>query len=633
MNNFKIGRCLLILYLVLGTSCSVTTALNNSDRASYPLRIGVLADIHFHDVYGEFEAGAFPGILNPINGKRAIFRTMQSQLKSTRLFNENYFAFLAALDDLVERDIKLVILPGDFSDDGQPIHLRGFKQILERYTNDHGMRFFLITGNHDVVEPFASKAGKRDFFGEGGMPQPIMSEKGMYVPDLKKEHPVVVTKDIQSLGYLEVSDMFGDFGFFPQKSDRYWASPFSEYDYGSYSYKKAMAKSDMEYRNHNKIKDGYPFPDLSYVVEPVDGLWLLALDANVFIKTENPKNGSVYYPGVGRGYNNVPDHKDYLIDWVSKVATEAEAFGKTLIAFSHYPMVDFNDGASEDIRRLGIGGQMQLGRVPMESISRTFADIGVKLHFGGHMHLNDTGIYTSEEGNTLVNIQTPSLAAYKPAYKLATVKSNESIDVQTIVLESVPRFNELFGLYQKEHDYLSNRGAAVIWNRSVLASDTYPQYTDWHLRELVRLRFLPQEWPDGFISYFSNLNGREILDLAVQNSSMNTFNGTEISQIDLKELENWSGFDFLFDLYRLRSADELAKDDIGEERLRAYRYVIESFLDRESTNLENDDTLKYITDLMQVFNKFLNGEPSDHIQVNLRTGKVTSNKQADKSWE
>src|SRR5690606_16363281 len=136
------------------------------------------------------------------------------------------------------RNIKLVILPGDFSDDGQPIHLRGFKEILERYTRQHRMRFFLITGNHDVVKPFTSKSGKRDFSGMGGMPQPIMSESGMYVSNPEREHPVVIAKDIRTLGYLEVTEMLRDFGFFPKESDLYWASPFSEYDHKSYTYQK-----------------------------------------------------------------------------------------------------------------------------------------------------------------------------------------------------------------------------------------------------------------------------------------------------------------------------------------------------------------------------------------------------------
>src|SRR5690606_23044647 len=170
----------------------------------------------------------------------------------------------------------------------------------------------------------------------------------------------------------------------------------------------------------------------------------------------------------------------------------------------------------------------------------------------------------------------------------------ETIDIQTVVLKSVPRFNELFDLYQTEYDYLKSRDAEHIWDRSILASLSYPQYTDQHLRELVRLRFLPKEWPDGFISYFSNLNGKEILDL-LNDSSGRTFAGTGVSGIDLKSFELWSGFDFLFDLYRLRSADELAKEDIGDERLSTYRFVIDDFLSQPSTDFEKRDTLVYVT--------------------------------------
>ena len=29
-------------------------------------------------------------------------------------------------------------MPGDFSDDGQPVHMRGLKAIMDRYTDEHG---------------------------------------------------------------------------------------------------------------------------------------------------------------------------------------------------------------------------------------------------------------------------------------------------------------------------------------------------------------------------------------------------------------------------------------------------------------------------------------------------------------
>src|SRR5690606_857184 len=100
MRDTIIAGYFALFLLVWGTSCSSTTVLNSSGAIAPPLQVGVLADVHFHDVYGKFENGIFPGVLNPRNGKQAIIRTMGSQLRSTRIFNENYFAFLAALDDL-----------------------------------------------------------------------------------------------------------------------------------------------------------------------------------------------------------------------------------------------------------------------------------------------------------------------------------------------------------------------------------------------------------------------------------------------------------------------------------------------------------------------------------------------------
>jgi len=46
-----------------------------------------------------------------------------------------------------------------------------------------------------LINPLPSIRGKNDFLGEDGMGQPIMSKVGMYEPDLKKEHPVVLTID------------------------------------------------------------------------------------------------------------------------------------------------------------------------------------------------------------------------------------------------------------------------------------------------------------------------------------------------------------------------------------------------------------------------------------------------------
>jgi hypothetical protein len=81
-------------------------------------QVAFMPDIHFHDVYATFRDGSFQGVPNRKSGKNATIRLMQAQMTSTRLFNENYFAFIAALDDAVGRGVRFIALPGDFSDDG-----------------------------------------------------------------------------------------------------------------------------------------------------------------------------------------------------------------------------------------------------------------------------------------------------------------------------------------------------------------------------------------------------------------------------------------------------------------------------------------------------------------------------------
>ena len=44
----------------------------------------------------------------------------------------------------------------------------------------------------------------------------------------------------------------------------------------------------------------------------------------------------------------IPSHlnlKKHLLPWIKKIVEEAKIRNQILIAFSHYPMCDFNDGA------------------------------------------------------------------------------------------------------------------------------------------------------------------------------------------------------------------------------------------------------------------------------------------------
>ncbi|MFH7018415.1 metallophosphoesterase [Flavobacterium sp. FlaQc-47] len=611
-------------------------------------QIAFLSDVHLQDLFGTFSDNDYKGVLNTKTGKYTLMRTMASQLHSTRIFNENYFAFIAALEDIAKRKIKYVVLPGDYTDDGQPIHVKGLEKILDQYRKKYNIEFFITTGNHDPVGPFAQESGKEDFLGKDGKSQPIYSKEGLYKPNLTIEQPVIITADIAKMGYLGITDNLKNFGFYPNKKYKFWATPFSTYTNQNYSFEKASQAALLSNRVYN-VAPGFEVPDVSYVVEPVDGLWLMAIDGNVYIPKKNdgdPKD-SKSYAEASTGYNNVLSNKKHLIKWVEEISAQARLQGKTLIAFSHFPMIDFNDDASAEIKELLGPNKWQLNRVPVEEVAQVFADAGLKIHFGGHMHINDTGTRTTAKGNTLVNIQTPSLAAYIPAYKLLTIKKDNLVDIQTITIDEVPRYNELFDLYKMEYQFLQSQNAKDIWNIDILKTKNYHDFTDFHLKELVRLRFLADDWPTGFKNFILNVSGEDLLVLANIKSDKdfdvilknkenfkNEWAAAEtksvkfLSENNLKKQDfNWTGYDLLVDFYRFRSADELALTDVGTARAKQYKVLSQLFFENHKDDNSKEKPLQNQMRLfLTIFNKFMHEVPADHFSVDLKTGEIKSEK-------
>jgi hypothetical protein len=76
------------------------------------------------------------------------------------------------------------------------------------------------------------------------------------------------------------------------------------------------------------------------------------------------------------------------------------------------------------------------------------------------MHFNGTNDYLSKSGKYLVNVQSPSLAVYGAAYKIVRFDTPRKVDVQTVALNKVPRFNELFPLYEMEWKYVEGSSNA-----------------------------------------------------------------------------------------------------------------------------------------------------------------------------
>lgn len=647
-----------------------------------------MPDIHFHDIYGQFEDEAFTGLPTATAQglQYASIRSMRAQLQSTRLFNENYFALIAALDDVVDKKIKYVALPGDFSDDGQPLHVRGLKKILDKYHREYGMEFFVAPGNHDPTKPVSHPAGKPDYLGEGGQEQPIFSLQyplcAEKLPKKWQGKTVICSDEVQELGYQPLMELLGEHGFYPKENYLYFETPysrqFSSGDASTYDVNAARQAASFDRRQYEICHQGaggkykqphytdcYWVTDTSYLVEPAPGLWLLAIDANVYQPKQggngNARDADNFSGSSDAGYNKVITHKPHLLSWIADVVQRARAQGKTLIAFSHFPMQEFYDGAADEIAQLMGEQRFQLNRNPRTETSRLLAETGLQIHVAGHMHINDTGVYRGENGKVLFNIQAPSLAAYMPAYKILSVKADNKIEVETIVLKDVPRFDELFPHYRAEWEYLQRHDAPDIWNKQILQATNYHQFTEWHLRELARLRFLPQDWPVEVRDLLMQVNGEQLLVMSqlpatvsleqlravIQGENLRDSQGGAQQQawrmareraaaivrrngLSLKDFAAWSGEDMSVDFYRLWSADQLALRDIDSQRMVHYTLIAQQFLlasQARATEGSPSDPYRnqhqqQLAQLLHILVQFSGDAPSDHFLLELDTGRI-----------
>ena len=514
-------------------------------------RIAFIADAHIQDVVGHPE----------------LVRSMEVQVQSTRLFNENYFALIAALEDVVKRGISLVVLPGDLTDDGQLVNQEAVKRILDEYACRHGVSFFVTTGNHDPLRPFGTECTRHDFLTPTGQTTALTSDvslggKGMVVDTL-----------LRSAGYREEMACYARFGYFPQSAYYYWESPFCSYTYDTYDYQRALAESPIDKRCY-LLCDSLVANDASYLVEPVKGLWLLAIDGSVYLP-DGVKNGKQQYQGAGSGYNNVLKHKPFLLPWVRNVAEEAKHRNKTLVAFCHYPLVDFNRGASPLIEAYWGKNKFDLSRVPADSIAEAFWEACIRIHVAGHMHVNNTGVKVGKDGSRLYNIQVPSIATCVPAYKILTIKDTNTFEVSTVLLDSVPGFNSLFPLYEKEYAYTLSSGKKPIWSKEALNSKSYAEFCDWQFKDLVRTRFVPNDLPPVLLDSLSQEDERAQL----------------LS-------------DLVLDLYRLRYAGSLARKCIPNKRLEQYQEMFEE-IKRQSVSSE---FVQQMDALERIFQRFLEVE-------------------------
>lgn len=476
-------------------------------------QIAVVADAHLHDLFGGY------GTLEVGSGKLSL-RTLADTLASTRVFNESYPAFLAVLGDIVRRGIRDVVLLGDYSDDGQPGAVDALKAILVSWETVHGLRFYATFGNHDCHGPRPKHQTKRLTDLSGRLPDVVTSDE-------IARPPAIIREAMQGMSTPQAKLAMASYGFRRPDNVFHWEAP--------------ERADDL---------------DASYLVEPQPGLWLLMLDANVFTA-----DGDYWHLQADAAWDHVLALRPYIHDWITDVVKRSVAQDKTLLAFSHYPMIPLAMTAEGDACKAACTPLWQI-RMPSLETGRHMARAGLKLHFSGHMHV---AAHTALDG--LTNIAVPSTVAYPAGYALVSI-ANGQVDIKMAGLDSVPDFDIAFPAYAQEV-----KREVSIADTNVLSAPDYNSFLRTHFKNLILSKYLAEDWHPELLSS----TNRPFEALCASHPCL----VSALSQ--WPELKGLTLGQVLEDYYVLRATGPFFKRDISEERV--------AFYERLSSLISDDEAL------------------------------------------
>jgi hypothetical protein len=150
---------------------------------------------------------------------------------------------------------------------------------------------------------------------------------------------------------------------------------------------------------------------LSYVVEPVKGMWLIAMDTCIYDNNRvegKPTTAGRFTP--------------QTLDWVQKMSRIGTAKGKQVIGMMHHGILEHYSGQSILFPEYVVEN--------WATVSQQLAEAGLQVVFTGHYHANDVTQRSFEGGNSLFDIETGSLVTYPCPYRIVTL-NNGRLEVES----------------------------------------------------------------------------------------------------------------------------------------------------------------------------------------------------------
>jgi 3',5'-cyclic AMP phosphodiesterase CpdA len=156
---------------------------------------------------------------------------------------------------------------------------------------------------------------------------------------------------------------------------------------------------------------------LSYVVEPLPGLWIIAIDSCSY--DNNITNGT---PATGSNLNTK------RLNWIYDQLKQAKEKNIMVIGMMHHGLVPHFSMEKTLFSAYVIDD--------WENISSEFADLGMKVVFTGHFHAQDIANRQTKNNNIIYDIETGSLVTYPCPYRLISL-TDSRIDIETSTIHEI----------------------------------------------------------------------------------------------------------------------------------------------------------------------------------------------------
>lgn len=157
---------------------------------------------------------------------------------------------------------------------------------------------------------------------------------------------------------------------------------------------------------------------LSYIAEPVSGVWLFAIDS---CKYSN--NATLGYPVTSGAISSA------TLTWITDKLAEAKTKGKTVIGMMHHGLIEHFSGQSTLFSEYLVDDRA--------SVAAALAAAGLQVMFTGHFHANDA-VSATYSGNTIYDVETGSTVTAPCPYRLCKYdRAAATLAISTSVVTSI----------------------------------------------------------------------------------------------------------------------------------------------------------------------------------------------------